>query len=94
MYSEVLNWVYRNILGIKNKGIGYDKCEISPCVFADRCFVRGGTETRYGKLSVEWEYVDGVFKAKIRIPENVHAVMRLNGKEICLKAGENNINFC
>ena len=94
MYSEVLNWVYRNILGIKNKGIGYDKCEISPCVFADRCFVRGGTETRDGKLSVEWEYVDGVFKAKIRIPENVHAVMRLNGKEICLKAGENNINFC
>ena len=88
MYSEIVNWLYRYVGGIKNDGIAYDKCTVSPYLFAPDASASVFTETPRGKLSVEWSLKDGCFRSKTVIPEGTDATLAVAGKTVPLKVGE------
>ncbi len=89
MYSDIVNWVYRHIGGIQNKGIAYDKCLISPCIFAEECSAETYTETPKGKISVKWSFREGSFSIEAEIPEGVDASLRVENTSMKLPVGKN-----
>ena len=46
MYSDAVNWIIRNIGGIKNCGIGYDKVCFEPYLFDENCSAKSSKMTR------------------------------------------------
>lgn len=93
MYSDVVHWVYRNIGGIKNLGVAYDRCLIQPYLFSEECSAASYTETKRGKISVDWSYGKGEFNAEILIPEGTEATLSVKDKIIALKTGVNKITL-
>ena len=93
MYSEVLHWIYRYVGGIKNCGIAYDKCEISPYVFADGASASVCTETPRGPLAVSWVSEGGKLTVKTQIPEGTSATFKHANTEIALPVGENTVQI-
>ena len=93
MYSEVLQWIYRYVGGIKNRGIAYDKCEISPYIFADDARASVSTQTPRGTLAVSWVNEGGMLTVKTQIPEGTLATFKLGNTEIALPVGENTVQI-
>ena len=91
MYADIVHWVYRNIGGIKNLGVAYDRCLIAPYLFSDDCSAKSFTETKRGKISVDWSYSNGKFEAEIVIPEGTEATLCVKDKKIPLSVGKNNV---
>ena len=54
MFGDVLNFMVRNIAGLKNEGIAYDSILINPFFFDDDCSASCKTETANGVVSIEW----------------------------------------
>lgn len=79
MYSDVLNWTYRNVLGLKNTGIAYNTCIIEPYFYAENCSAEGKTETPYGEIKVSWEKIGDKVLFDIRVPEKVDATLLIKG---------------
>lgn len=93
MYSEVLNWIYRYVGGIRNDGIAYDKASIKPYLFANECSAESSTETPRGVIGVKWSYVDGVFRAECEIPEGTDAVLEVGNEKRSLPVGKSSVEF-
>ena len=93
MYSEVLRWLYCYVGGIKNCGIAYDKCEISPYIFANDAGASVSTETPRGTLAVSWVNEGGRLTVKTQIPEGTVATLKLKNTEIALPVGENSVQI-
>ena len=81
MYADVLNWSYRNVLGLKNAGIAYDKCIIEPFFYADNCSAEGRTNTPYGEIFVKWERKGTFVELELSIPNGVDATLILPKKQ-------------
>ncbi|MBQ4560643.1 MAG: family 78 glycoside hydrolase catalytic domain [Tyzzerella sp.] len=77
MYADVLNWMFRNIVGIKNISIAYENCLLEPYFFEEDCSACGETETPSGKIFFSWKKEKEIFTAEIRLPEGVCAVLKL-----------------
>ena len=88
MYADVINWLVRNIAGIQNKGVAYDKCLISPYVYSEECSASASTKTARGPLSVEWSYSSGEIAVSVDIPEGTSASLSVFGKVIDLPVGK------
>ena len=93
MYSEVLYWIYRYIGGIHNDGIAYDKCRIAPYIFSDDASASTSTETPRGKISVNWSYKNGTFRAECYIPEGTDATVCVKGVKQPVPVGTSVIEF-
>ncbi len=91
MYSDIVNYCYHFIGGIRNTGVGYDSCLISPYIFSDSCSASAYTETARGRISLSWSYEDGAFTAECEIPEGCCAAISVLGEEMPLKCGKNKI---
>jgi alpha-L-rhamnosidase len=87
MYSNVLGWLFKALLGISpdEHAPGFTEIELKPAFIAEIGFVRGWMETVRGKIETEWQYEDGAFLYKVTIPEGIKATFR--GE--LLSAGEN-----
>ena len=81
MYADVLNWMYRNVLGLKNTSIGYQTCCLQPFFYAENCECEGGTETPLGKIKVRWEKKANFVKIAVEAPKEVQMSLLLPGKE-------------
>ncbi|MBR5192180.1 MAG: family 78 glycoside hydrolase catalytic domain [Clostridia bacterium] len=92
MYGDVLNWMARNIAGLKNTSINYETCEISPYFYDENCSATISKELDNGKIEVDWQKEGNLFTAKINIPKGVNAKLVLI-KEYALKQGLNEINI-
>ncbi len=88
MYSDIVNWIYRNIGGIQNTGVGYDSCNISPTIFGESCSAESFTETARGRISVKWSYKAGEFTAETEIPEGCLATLSVMGRRMPLPSGK------
>ena len=77
MYADVLNWMFRNVAGLKNAGIAYDRCVLEPYFFAENCSAKAET----GGISFSWERKDGTFVADMVVPNGVDAVLKLPNRE-------------
>jgi alpha-L-rhamnosidase len=81
MYADVLNWTYRNVLGLKNAGIAYEKCIIQPFFYAEKCSAEGKTETPYGCISIQWERNGADVTFELIAPKEIEVVLMMPQKE-------------
>ena len=79
MYADVVNWIFRNIGGLQNGGIAYDKCRLKPYFFDDVCSASAYTQTPRGEIRFDWKKEEGRFIADIVLPEGTEAVLELLG---------------
>ncbi len=93
MYSEVVNWLYRYVGGIRNDGIAYDKCTFEPYIFADKASASTSTETPRGRIAIAWSFDNGKFKADITVPEGTDATLAVGGTVRKLGTGETSVEL-
>lgn len=83
MMGQIDEWFFNSLVGIRpvEDAPGYQKIEIRPCPVGDLTFVRGSTETLYGKVAVEWTRKDGAFTLNVTVPVNCTAAVYLPGEK-------------
>ena len=87
-FGCVGNWMYKNMLGIQNAGVGYDKVVIEPDVASGLAWVRGHYDSVHGRIAVEWEKTEEGVSVRVEIPVNVTASVRLcDGEERVVGSG-------
>ncbi|MBE6645627.1 MAG: hypothetical protein E7612_09695 [Ruminococcaceae bacterium] len=82
MISHPVEWIIRNVGGLQNKGIAYDKCLIKPYFFDENCSAECSTRTPKGVISVSWEKKANIFTADIVLPQDCKATLELPNGEI------------
>lgn len=92
-FGCVGDWIYKNLLGIKNEGVAYNKITIKPDFEAGLSWVRGYYESVYGTIRVEWEKKEKEILCRIEIPVNVKASVRLGGKEETFGSGTYELRY-
>ena len=88
-YGSVFDWIFEYVGGISicDGGEGYSHICISPITNRDIGFADVGIKTKYGELSVRWEYTDDKIKYDIVIPDGVVADVCLTDIEATLIGG-------
>ena len=81
MYASPMDFVLPYIGGIENLGIGFDKVRFAPYLYSEDAAARYAVKTKYGKISIDWQYKGGVFKAKIEKPAKVKATLSVLSEE-------------
>ncbi|GHU78192.1 alpha-L-rhamnosidase [Clostridia bacterium] len=76
-FGCVGDWMYRNILGIKNAGIGYKDIVIQPLMTQRLTSAKGSYQSMYGTITSEWSIDNGMFWLKAAIPCNTTATVIL-----------------
>lgn len=81
MYGDVLNWMFRNIAGLKNTSVAYRTVEIQPYFYADVCSASATTETPRGRISVSWERRGSELTLDLTIPDGTDATLILPSRD-------------
>lgn len=78
MFSGVIAWFYKALLGIEPKegAPAFAAIDLIPCFLPSLGFVRGSMQTTRGEIRAEWRAVDGGFRYTVEIPEGVRATFR------------------
>ena len=78
MFSCVIAWFYKSLLGICPDPAypGFEKIELCPHVPGELPFVRGSMQTVRGTLEAEWRNDGGRFVYTVKIPESIRASYR------------------
>ena len=87
-YSKgaVIEWVCKEMLGIKIKG--ENEFEISPQIGGSLSYAKGSYQSVYGKVSVAWRKKEGQIEVEVVLPPNTKAKVKLFGKEQYVSAGK------
>jgi len=87
MYSGVIAWFYRCLLGITPciDGAGFKKIKLCPEFIKELGFVRGSMQTVRGKIEASIYYKDGGFEYTVDLPGGIEATF--NGQK--LSVGKN-----
>lgn len=87
MFSGVIAWFYKSLLGISPdvEHPAFERIELKPAFVKELGFVKGSFETVRGKISAEWKYENGEFTYTVDVPEGISA--SFDGKEF--KSGKN-----
>ncbi len=87
MYSGVISWFFRSLLGIEpmENAPAFEKIELKPCFIESLQYVKGSMETVCGKIEAEWHFHGDRFEYSITLPQGITAYF--NGKK--LTAGRN-----
>ena len=93
MYSDVVNWMIRNIAGIQNKGVAYNECVIKPFIFDEKCSSGARTTVNGEELSVLWKYEEGEFLATIVVPNSITARLEIFDRSYSLNSGKNELRL-
>ena len=76
-FGCVMDWIYRNIAGIQNQSIGYQKIMIKPEPDTTMTWSRSSYKSVYGEITSDWKKENGVFRLQVRIPCNTDAIVVL-----------------
>lgn len=89
MYSDVLSWMIKNIVGIRQKdgSAAFAEVDINPYFFEELTYAEGSCETVNGTVSVKWNKSNTKIELIVFVPEGMKAYY---GKAM-LKEGENKI---
>ena len=70
MYSDVLSWLMKSVVGISpdDQAETFEKIEIKPYYFDNLNFAKGYYDSTKGRVTVEWKRVDGGVELKIDSP--------------------------
>lgn len=85
MFGDVLNFMVRNIAGLKNEGIAYDSILINPFFFDDDCSAFCKTETANGVVSIEWIKRKNLFNLIVKAPEKTKIKLQINDRIFVIK---------
>lgn len=87
MFGAVTRYLFEYIIGIRQDkdSYGYEKVIIEPVCMKYLPNAKGKILTIKGIITVEYNEAE----IKVTIPENINAVLKLNGSETALKAGLN-----
>ena len=87
MFSNVLAWFFKSLLGIniENNKTTFKNVELKPCFIKEIKYVKGYIDTPYGKISSEWNYNGSQFEYQVNIPSGINVTY----KNKPLKAGLN-----
>ena len=87
MFSGVIAWFYRSLLGINpcEDAPGFERIELRPVFIAELGYAKGSMETVRGRINAEWTYDNGEFTYVVTVPEGICATYGCK----CLKAGVN-----
>ena len=75
MYSNILAWFYKSLLGIAPSAEhpGFEEIELRPNFIEQVGFVRGSMNTVHGTLYAEWRFEGDGFVYTVDIPEGIRA---------------------
>lgn len=90
-FGCVGNWMYNNILGIKNTSIGFEEISICPDIECGLEWVKGHYDCIHGRISVEWRLEGSKVIAEVDVPVNVTAQLKI-GNELKI-VGSGNYKF-
>lgn len=78
MYSDVLSWMVKTILGIRQEAdsTGFDAVSIEPYFFEALSYARGSCDTFGGKVGVAWEKKEAGVQVDIDVPEKMTVTFR------------------
>ena len=87
MFSGVIAWFYKSILGIApmEEFPAFEKVELSPCFISQLGFAKGSMMTVRGEIKAEWKFGDRQVVYSVTIPNGVQA--SFNGCQLAV--GEN-----
>jgi alpha-L-rhamnosidase len=93
-YGAVIDWVYRNVLGLTSLAPGYRQVSISPRPTKSIKWANGSIETGYGKYSIDWKLDGSKLHAKLTVPFGVEAKLNLpvTDASTILVNGESKLN--
>lgn len=69
MYSDVLSWMMKTIIGINMSKTAFEEVYIKPVFFEQLNWAKGYQECIYGKIAVEWKKENGKVNVSITMPE-------------------------
>lgn len=89
-YGAVVDWVYRNVLGLTSLAPGYREVSISPRPTKSIEWAKGSIETGFGKFAIDWKSDGSKLHAKVSVPFGVNAKLDLpvSGASTILVNGE------
>ena len=92
MFSGVIAWFYKSLLGISPdiKHPAFERIELKPVFIKELGFIKGSMETVKGRICAEWRYEGGKFIYTVELPEGVCA--SFGNQE--LKTGKNVFYIC
>jgi alpha-L-rhamnosidase len=75
MYSGVIAWFYKTLLGIRVDANtpAFEKFQFTPCFVKNLQFCQGEIQTPFGMIKAAWERKDGVIEYVVEIPNGVQA---------------------
>ena len=77
-YGSVIDWVYRNVLGLAMSSPGYREALIAPRPVDEISWAKGSIETGYGSLAIDWKISEeGNLDASLSVPFGVSATLNL-----------------
>lgn len=76
MYSDVLSWMVKTILGIRQEedSVGFRKVRVEPYYFELLDYAKGSCDTCSGRLSVSWKRAGEKIVLEITVPEGMTVV--------------------
>ena len=87
-YGCVDDWIFRNIIGLDQKGAGFRHLVIAPQPDESLTWASRSFQTEQGEAIAEWSRQDGVFTLQVTIPCNTDALIRLpDGEEYEVGSG-------
>lgn len=95
MMGQIDEWFFNSLVGIRPvaSAPGYQQIEIRPCPVGDLKYVRGSTETLYGKVAVAWTREGEAFTLNVTVPVNCTAAVYLPGEEKPREVGSGKHQF-
>ncbi len=88
-FGCVGDWMYRNVIGIRNGGVGYKHIVIEPLMDERLTHASGSYQSVYGKISCSWRRNGKNFVIEVEIPANTTAEVVLpNGERKEIGSGE------
>ncbi len=93
MYASPMDFVLPYIGGIRNDGVGFDRVTFAPFLYSGDCASRYAVKTRHGRISIDWQYKDGIFKAEIEKPKGVKATLSVLGRDISIETEQASVEI-
>ena len=78
MYSGVIAWFYKTLLGIcpTEADPGFRKISLQPAFISSIGYVKGHEETVRGRIDAQWHFDGDGFLYRVQIPEGIEAEFR------------------
>ena len=96
MFSNVLGWFFKSLLGIvpKEESPAFAEIELKPAFIRELGFVKRYEDTVKGRIGAEWSYESGQFVYRVTVPDGIKATflgktLVAGVNQFVIKEGEN-----